>query len=89
MIEKAEMWKRGQVKCQKWVGIAFYGVDGGGRGWGGLVETFMIMWDIVILPGHGLFFSFKIFFEILRDFDILPKSSGHVTSGENELALPF
>ena len=30
MIEKAEMWKHGQVKCQEWVGIAFYG----GWAWG-------------------------------------------------------
>ena len=64
MIEKAEMWKHGQVKCQEWVGIAFYG----GWAWG-LVgvdgNIYNSVWDIIILPGHGLFFFLQ---NIFRDF---------------------
>ena len=95
MLDIARKWlkRRRCGNMDKWSvrnesALLFTGGEHGG--WWGSMETFLIMWDIVILPGHGLFFfSFKIFFEILRDFDILPKSSGHVTSGANELALPF
>ena len=100
MLDIARKWlkRRRCGNMDKWSvrnesALLFTGGEHGG--WWGLMETFIIVCEILsFYQDTGCFFSFKIFFEIFERFWHYTKKfrspeSGHVTSVENELALPF